>query len=38
MVARTLCAGQKKQEYEKELDIYIYKAKKLLWMKKNEEE
>ena len=35
-VARTLCAGQKKQEFEKELDFYIKKAKKLYWMKEKD--
>lgn len=35
--AYTLCANQHKQEYEKELTVYIYRAKKLLWyMKFNE--
>lgn len=34
--ALTLCAGQKKQEYEEELNIYIYRAKKLLWYKQFE--
>lgn len=34
--ALTLCAGQKKPEYEEELNIYIYRAKKLLWYKQFE--
>ncbi|CAD8172703.1 unnamed protein product [Paramecium octaurelia] len=36
--ARTLCAGQKKSEYEKEIDEKINKAKKLKWFIQQEEE
>ncbi|CAD8079159.1 unnamed protein product [Paramecium sonneborni] len=35
--ARTLCAGQKKQEYEKEIDEKINKAKKMKWFIQQEE-
>ncbi|CAD8084977.1 unnamed protein product [Paramecium sonneborni] len=36
--ARTLCAGQKKIEYEKDIDDKINKAKKLKWFIQYEEE
>jgi len=29
-----LCAGQKKKHYEKELNKYILRAKKVLWYRK----
>ncbi|EGR28660.1 u-box domain protein [Ichthyophthirius multifiliis] len=38
--ALTLCsnfAGDKKSQYEKEISVYIYRAKKLLWYKQQEE-
>jgi len=34
LIALTLCAGQKKKHYEKELNKYILRAKKVLWYKK----
>ncbi|EGR27767.1 u-box domain protein [Ichthyophthirius multifiliis] len=35
--AFTLCSGNKKQQYEKDISIYIYRAKKLLWYKQYED-
>ena len=34
--ALRLCAGQNKIEFEKHLQIYILRAKKLLWHKNKE--
>eukprot|EP01017_Pseudomicrothorax_dubius_P021433 TRINITY_DN230_c0_g1_i4.p1 TRINITY_DN230_c0_g1~~TRINITY_DN230_c0_g1_i4.p1 ORF type:complete len:283 (-),score=63.78 TRINITY_DN230_c0_g1_i4:141-989(-) len=36
MKSLTLCAGQKKQEYEKELQRNILRLRKLIWFKKDE--
>ncbi|EGR28168.1 u-box domain protein [Ichthyophthirius multifiliis] len=35
--ALTLCSKNKKQQYEKDISVYIYRAKKLLWYKQLEE-
>lgn len=34
IIALTLCAGQKKKNYESELNKYILRGKKVLWYKK----